>query len=131
MKLEPVNGYIIGRIAITKTAGLIVSPDPSKNTSKFVYVESVSSQAEAAGYRPGDLVMPKALGQIFLQGGGYLRVTLPITDVICFVREVSMDEFVDHSGQPFVIDRQIANDCLSVGGKPLKPAEDGKFALPG
>jgi hypothetical protein len=125
MKLEPVNSYIIGRIAITKTAGLIVSPDPTKNTSKFVFIESVSPEAEAAGFRPGDLVMPRSVGNIFLQAGSYLRVTLPISDVICFVRDASMDDFVDHSGQPFVVEQG-----QGVPGKPLKPSEDGKLALP-
>jgi hypothetical protein len=62
-------------------------------------------------YKVGDVVMPYKTNQIFLRGG-YHKLILEDKDILAVVEELPLER-------------------LSVGGKPLKPAEDGKFALPG
>ncbi len=100
MKLVPLKKQIIGRLIITKTSESIIAPDPNTGVSKFVYVEAVSPEAEAEGYKVGDIVMPRHVGNIFLRGGRFHRVVFSIDDAICCVRDVPLTEFVDGAGKP-------------------------------
>jgi hypothetical protein len=100
VKLEPKNGWVIGRLAITKPSDKIVVLDPTKDVSKFILIESVSPKAEAEGYKRGDLVMPETIGKVFLMGGKYMRVTCPFDKIICTVLDVPICEFVDTDGKP-------------------------------
>jgi hypothetical protein len=55
--------------------------------------------------------MPYKTNQIFLRGG-YHKLIFKEEDILAGVEDLPLDR-------------------LSVGGKPLKPAGDGKFSLPG
>jgi hypothetical protein len=100
MKLEPLNGWVIGRVAITKASSTIVLADVTKNVTKFALLEEVSPEAERAGFKPGDLVMAKVMHNIFLKGGGYHRVTFPLDEAVCRVRDVPLSEFLGSDGKP-------------------------------
>ena len=101
MKLEPLKNWVIGRIAITNTSGgTIVLADVTKNVTKFALLEAVSEEAAKLGYKPGDLVMARTMHNIFLKGGTYHRVTFPIDEAVCRVRDVSLSEFVGSDGKP-------------------------------
>ena len=102
MNLEPLKNWVIGRIAITRASDTIVLADVTKNVTKFVLIDEVSPEAEAAGFHKGDLVMPEAMSNIFLKGGSYHRVTCPVDKIVCRVRDVPLDEFVGSDGQPLV-----------------------------
>lgn len=102
MRLEPLRGWMIGRIAITKTSSTIVTPDATKGVSKFALLEEVSQEAAAAGFKPGDLVMAVTMHNIFLRSGTYHRVTFPIDQAICVARDISLSEFVGSDGEELV-----------------------------
>jgi hypothetical protein len=100
--LEPLHDQVIGRLVITRPSSTIILTDLTENVSKFVLIETVSQAAAEAGYRPGDLVMPRAVGNIFLKGGNYHRVVFSIKDSVCRVRDVPLSEFVDSNGAEVV-----------------------------
>jgi len=100
MKLEPLVGWVIGRIAITRVSSAIVAPDATRGVTKFAVLEAVSPEAAAVGLNPGDIVMAKTMHNIFLKGGTYHRVTFPADEVICVVREVALSELVGSDGRP-------------------------------
>lgn len=99
MKLKPKNGWIIGRLAITKPSKSIVVLDATKDVSKFILVESVSPRAEAEGYKRGDLVMPETISKIFLTGK-HMRATCHFEKIVCTVDDVPISEFVDTDNNP-------------------------------
>lgn len=100
MRLEPLKNWVIGRIAITKVSSTIITPDVSKGVTKFALLEAVSDEAAKAGFKPGDLVMAKAMHNIFLNGGSYHRVTFSIDEAVCVARDVPLEEFVGNDGNP-------------------------------
>lgn len=108
MRLEPLRNWIIGRIAITKVSSAIVLSDVTKNVTKFILIDEVSPEAEQAGFKPGDLVMPEAMSNIFLKGGTLHRVTCPIDKLVCRVSGVSLDEFVGSDGNPIEKEQEVA-----------------------
>ena len=61
-------------------------------------------------YKPGDVVLPYKSNQIFLRGG-YHRLIFEDKEVLALAKDLPLER-------------------LSVGGKPLKPTEEGKFELP-
>jgi hypothetical protein len=109
VKLKPLQKWVIGRIAITKVSSTIVLSDATKNVTKFALLEVVSPEAEAAGFKPGDLVMAKTMHNIFLKGGSYHRVTFPIDEAVCLAEGVPMDDLLDAYGNPFLpVDERAA-----------------------
>lgn len=100
MTLEPLKNWIIGRIAITKVSDTIIVADVNKNVTKFILIEEVSPEAEKAGFKRGQLVMPESMSNIFLHGGTLHRVTCPIDKLVCRVRDVPLSEFVGSDGNP-------------------------------
>jgi hypothetical protein len=107
MKLLPQPNQVLGRIAITKTqSDIIVSTDPTKGVSKFLFVESVGE--EVKGIRPGDFVLPRIINNIWLRGGRLHRGVVPIDEIVCTVRDVPLSDFVDKDGKPFVADEEAS-----------------------
>jgi hypothetical protein len=100
MKLEPLRGWVIGRIAITRMSSAIIAPDVTRGVTKFVLLEAVSPEAAKVGLKPGDLVMAKTMHNIFLQGGKFHRVTFPIDELICVLRDVALNELIGSDGNP-------------------------------
>lgn len=100
MRLEPLQNWVIGRIAITRASDTIVLADVNKNVTKFALLEAVSPEAEQAGYHPGDLVMARTMHNIFLKGGTHHRVTFPIDEAVCRVHDVPLSDFVGSDGKP-------------------------------
>lgn len=99
MKLIPCKNWVIGRVAITKMNSTIVAPDASRGVTKFALLDAVSPEAEAAGFKPGDLVMAKTMHNIFLRGGVDHRVTFPIDEAVCIARDAPLSEFVGNDGK--------------------------------
>ena len=101
MTLEPLQNWVVGRIAITKASDTIVVADVNSRVTKFLYIEGVSPEAEAKGFKPGQLVLPKAMSNIFLRGGTDHHVGCLVDDLLCRVRDVDLAEFVGTDGKPF------------------------------
>jgi hypothetical protein len=108
MRLEPKRDQVIGRVAITKLSERIIAPDATKNVTKFVLLEEISPEAEAKGYRRGDLVLPRAINSIFLKGGAYHRAVFSIDEILCVVHDLSFEDLVDVYGNPISLREEAA-----------------------
>lgn len=111
MKLEPVNKWIIAHAAIVKKSSIIIMPDAAKGVSRVYLVESVSPEAAAAGYAPGDFLIAKSVYEMFFKGGACHRVVLLIDEVICRARDVKISDFTSIDGKPF--EEYLNNDKLA------------------
>ncbi len=111
MKIVPKRNQILGtQVEITIAASGIILPDQERmKASIFILIEAVGEGVK--DYKVGDVVMPYKSNNIFLRGG-YHKLIMAEEDILAVVEDLPLDR-------------------LSVGGKPLRPAEDGKFALPG
>lgn len=101
MRLEPKGKQVIGRIAISRISEHIAAPDPTKGVTKFVMLEELSAAARAEGYEVGDLVLPRAMNNIFLRGGTYHRAIFSVDEILCVVRDIPLNALVDDDGKPF------------------------------
>lgn len=104
MKLIPRRDQIIGRVVIKRVASVIVRPEESKGTSKFVLVDAVGPEAALKGIKVGDVVLAKKMHHIMLDGGSIFRPLVDEPDVASFLTETEPGELaiqVD-SGQRYV-----------------------------
>lgn len=99
MKLEPVAGWIVARVCITKMPGTIIAPDVAKRVTRCYLIEESSAEAQAAGYVRGDLVVAKAVFDMFFKGGTYHRVTFSKDEIISRVHDAALSEFTDVHGK--------------------------------
>lgn len=99
MKLVPKRDQMIGRLLITKMESTIVVPDATKGVTKMILIQAVGPDAEAAGYKPGDIVIPNSIRSMFLRAGTQHVVYCEVKDVIFTVEELSPDEVVDGDGK--------------------------------
>ena len=91
MKLEPRHTQIIGRMVIRHTQSAIIRVAQEKVT-KFILVDAVGAGAAAKGIKVGDIVLPKALGNVVMSEG--FRPVLEEENVAFFVRDVAPGELV-------------------------------------
>lgn len=91
MKFVPRKTQIIGRMVIRRSASAIIRVAQEKVT-KFVLVDAVGSDAAAKGIKVGDIVLPKALGNIIMSEG--FRPWLEEENVGFFVTDVSPEDLV-------------------------------------
>lgn len=101
MKLSPRPSQILGKIVITKSDSPIINPDPTANISKFVVVEAVGEKVE--GIQRGDYVLPRSLAKMFLKGGRYMRVVVPVEEVFVTASDIPIGEFCDEAGEPIKV----------------------------
>lgn len=104
MKFVPRRNEVIGRIVVKRVLHTIVRPDETKNTTKFLLVDGVGSDAAAAGIKVGDIVLAQKFGNILLDGGVSFRPLVDEKDVRAWVTGVSLDELVvqTDNGSEFV-----------------------------
>lgn len=88
MKFVPQHDQIIGRMVIKKVLSRIVRPDETKNTTKFVLVDAIGTGI--VGIKVGDVVVPKALGNIVLDQGTIYRPWLEKSGVLFLVTDVDI-----------------------------------------
>ena len=114
MRLEPVNKWIIGRALVPKASSAIVLPGAlSKGVTRCYLVTEVS--AEVVGYRPGDLLIAKHVWDITMKGH---KVVFTPDEIICRVKDASLDEFVDLENKPVDPVVAPANGQHEVTGAP-------------
>jgi len=94
VKLEPVNDWVIGRALVPKPTSELVL-DHAKGVTRCFLLDEVGPAAEAAGYKPGDIVVAQKVYDMTFKRH---CVTFKIDEAICRVRGVSLDEFVDLKG---------------------------------
>lgn len=94
MNFEPRRGQLIGRMVIKRMLTAIVRPDETKATTKFVLVDAIGSGVEETGLKVGDIVLPKTIGNLVLDGGVSFRPIVEEKDVTVVVRDwTSLSEF--------------------------------------
>jgi hypothetical protein len=100
MKLEPLKNWVIGRVAIAKPEAMtrIQLPNAPKGVTRCYLIDAVGSEAAAAGFAPGDMVVAKSVFDLLLLGPH--RVTFPVDEAIIKVAHFSLDEFVGIDGKP-------------------------------
>jgi len=108
MRFEPMGKQVFGRLLITRVSEHIVASDPTKGVSKFVLLEEVGADAATAGYKIGDLVLPRRVDNVYLKGGSFHRVVLSIDDIVCRVHEIPLSEFVDINGKAIDVGERAA-----------------------
>jgi hypothetical protein len=96
VKLEPVNDWVIGRALIPKPSSKLAL-DPARGVTRCFLLDEVGSGADAAGYKPGDIVVAQ---KVFDMTFKKHCITFPIGEVICRIRDVSLEDFVDLKGEP-------------------------------
>lgn len=94
MNLVPKRDQVLGRIVITKLKSAIVTPDETRGVTKFMLVDAVGPEAAAAGYKRGDLVLPRAMNNIFLHGGTYHRVICDAKEILTAVEDWDPKDFL-------------------------------------
>lgn len=117
MRLEPVKDWIVGFALVTKMPGKVQAYDPSKGVTRCYLIELAGPEAEAAGYKPGDIVVAKHAFDEFFMGGTYHRVTFPVEQIIQRVHDISLEDFLDIHGNPF-------QRPESIGAAPAAQAEN-------
>lgn len=113
MRLEPVQKWVVGHVAITKMPGMIIAPQTGKNSTRCYVLETVSPEAAAAGYKPGDIVVAKSVYDQFFKGGTYHRVTFSMDEIIQRVHDAPLNEFTDINGRSL-------DETVGADGKPLE-----------
>jgi len=94
MRLEPVGDIINGIVLLHQKPSAIISPDPSKGSTRCFLIESVAPAAREAGYKEGDIVVAKVVNDLLFYGGTYHRAIFTHDQVVERVLEVTLDEFV-------------------------------------
>lgn len=113
MKLTPKRDQLVGRLLITKLASAIVAPDPTKNVTKMLLVQAVGEDAAAAGYEPGDIVVPTSLGNMHLRGGTLLVTFCAVKDVLFKVEDVNPIDVTAEDGRTEIESLDPAHPCHS------------------
>jgi len=104
MRPEPKNGWIIGRVAITKVSESIVLANQGKNVTRYTFIDYTSPEAEAAGYHVGDFVVFSKNYDVLLnstEGRVTHCVTANITDAVFKAHDLAVDRLVHLDGEPF------------------------------
>jgi hypothetical protein len=89
VKFVPRRTQIIGRTVIEKRKSTIIQPNETEIT-KFILVDAVGSEAAAQGIRVGDVVVPKAIGNMVM--GERFRPWLEEVHVGFFLTDVVLEE---------------------------------------
>ena len=123
MKLEPMALQIIGRMVIRHTLVDDHSARHRRRSSKFILVDAVGAGAAAKGVKVGDIVLPKALGNVVMDEGSSTCRVIEEENVAFFVRDVAPGELVmqTDTGTEFVpFDSPKA--AQSLGSPPARAA---------
>jgi len=134
VKLVPRSREAIGRMVIKRSALTILRPDETKNTTKFVLVDAAGAEAQAAGIKVGDVVLPNTLSNIVLDGGVSVRPIVDEKDIRATATGVTLAELMvqtDNGSKYVAFDADDAAKSLCESdGAPLPPAApvagDGK-----
>lgn len=102
MKLAPATRWIVAKAAIIPPKSAIVRPDETRNITRCYLIEEVGPLAAEAGYRVGDLVVARAVHDMFLQGGEYRRVMFIAEEVILKIFDVSVKDLIGLDGRPLL-----------------------------
>jgi hypothetical protein len=111
VKFVPRHNQVIGRVVTKRILSSIVRPDETKNTTKFVLIDAVGSDAQAAGIKVGDIVLPRKMNHFVLDGGIFFRPIVDEGDIMVVVTDLPLDELViqtDNGNQFVPIDHKDA-----------------------
>jgi len=108
MTLEPRPRQILGKLLLTKKleSVIVLIDDPTKGVSKFVLVEAAGTDVEKDGIRPGDLVLPRMINNVWFKGGSVHYALVALDDVCVIVRDPDLTQLLDKEGKPLVFDAE-------------------------
>jgi len=93
MKFVPRRAQVVGRIVIKKREqSLIVRPDETRNITKFVLIDALGPDAEAAGLKVGDIVLPFQIENVVLEGGASFRPLIDEKQVRLLVKDLALED---------------------------------------
>ena len=96
MRLEPIQNWIIGRVAICRISKEIIILGKTQGTTRFVYIEQASPEAQAAGFIPGMFVVPsKVYDMLFNDKKRPHVITMDYHDILCKVHDLVIDDLID------------------------------------
>ena len=107
MKLEPVRDWLNGIALIPRQPDSLIIDPNAKDGSRFYLIETVSPEAAAAGYAPGDLVLGHHVWNILLYNGSFHRVKIQVSEIMDRVYDVTLEEFTHVGGMPLNIDAAL------------------------
>lgn len=115
MRLEPLQGWIVGRIAVSRKSKTLYTPGKADGITRFVYIEQASEGAKAAGFEAGMFVIPRAVYDMFFNNKDLPHaVTTPLDGIICKVHDLDLDDLVDPINQhPFRLNPAFAAPAAS------------------
>ena len=97
MRFEPVNSWVIGRALLPKPTSTIIIPNDKEGKTRFYLIDDVSPEAAEKDYKKGDIVIAEHVYDMRI---AHRCIVFKTEKVITFVRDVSLDEFVDLDGKP-------------------------------
>ena len=128
MKLAPRRDQILGRFAIERRQSAVTLTDESKGVAKFIFVDAVGPEAEAAGIKVGDMLAPRAV--LTAKGFSYpmtavvtykgVRALIREQDVAATVPDLDLEEFsvqTDSLSSYVPFDSDQAAQSIGVGHK--------------
>ncbi len=117
MRYEPVNSWLIGHALVAKKKSEITLLDNKHGVTRHYWIEDASEEAQAAGYKPGDMVVAKLVYDMYLHLTEH-RVTFQMSEIISKVHDFSLDDFVTLKERPFVPPTKSNGTLGEVAGAP-------------
>lgn len=102
MRLVPKRDQILGRLLITRLESTIIAPDPTKGVTKMLLVLAVGADAEKEGYKVGDLLIPRAIGNMPLRAGSQYAYFADRKDILFTVEGADPEDFTDSDGRTVI-----------------------------
>ncbi len=102
MKFIPRRNQAMGRIVIKRVLSSIVRPDETRDTTKFVLIDGVGADAQAAGIKVGDIVLVSQLNNFILDGGALYRPIINEKDIMFVVADLGELAVQTENGRQYV-----------------------------
>lgn len=115
MRIEGAGNWLVG-FALLPKPGVIIVPS-TKGITRIYLLESVGSDAAAAGYKAGDLIVAERGVETYPLGRH--TVSLTCDKAMYWVRDVPLSEFVYAATNEPVEPQKRANGDAAVAGAPV------------
>jgi hypothetical protein len=96
VRIVPKKNWVITKAVVVKPDSIFVI-DAAKDVTRCYLIEILSPEAEAAGYKKGDMVIAQKVYDMMLKKR---YVSFPIDEIIFRVEDWSLDDFVGLDGKP-------------------------------
>jgi len=94
VKLIPRHSDILGRYVLERAPSVILRPDETKETTTIVLIDALGPDAEAAGLKVGDMILPNRVTNMKFYGGSSIRPSIEEKDVKYWATDVDKKRLV-------------------------------------